>query len=69
MSNIVPKNIRNQRSRMLRSLSEKKSRAFYNSQLNSKRIVLFESENKLGYIYGYTDNYVKVRTSMGSKII
>ena len=68
MSNIVPKNIRNQRSRMLRSLSEKKSRAFYNSQLKSKRIVLYESENKYGYIHGYTDNYVKVRTPWDPKL-
>ena len=61
MLNPVPKNIRYQRSKMLRSLSEKKRRIFYNSQINGLRSVLFESENKLGYIYGYTDNYVKVR--------
>ena len=61
MLNTVPKNIRYQRSKMLRSLSEKKRRIFYNSQINSVRPILFESENKLGYIYGYTDNYVKVR--------
>ena len=68
MSNIVPKNIRNKRSRMLRSLSEKKNRAFYNSQLKSKRIVLYESENKYGYIHGYTDNYIKVRTPWDPKL-
>ena len=61
MPNPVPKNIRYERSKLLRSLSEKKRRIFYNSQINSLRPVLFESENKLGYIYGYTDNYVKVR--------
>ena len=61
MLNPVPKNVRFQRSKMLRSLSEKKRRIFYNSQINRVRPVLFESENKLGYIYGYTDNYVKVR--------
>ena len=61
MPNPVPKNIRYERSKMLRSLSEKKRRIFYDSQINSLRPVLFESENKLGYIYGYTDNYVKVR--------
>ena len=61
MLNPVPKNIRNERSKMLRSLSEKKRRIFYNSQTNRLKPVLFESENKLGYIYGYTDNYVKVR--------
>ena len=61
MLNPVPKNVRFQRSKMLRSLSEKKRRIFYNSQINRERPILFESENKLGYIYGYTDNYVKVR--------
>ena len=61
MLSTIPKKIRHQRSKMLRSLSEKKRRIFYNSQINSFRPVLFESENKLGYIYGYTDNYVKVR--------
>ena len=61
MLNPVPKNVRFQRSKMLRSLSEKKRRIFYNSEINRVRPVLFESENKLGYIYGYTDNYVKVR--------
>ena len=68
MLNPVPKNIRFQRSKMLRSLSEKKRRIFYNSQINRVRPVLFESENKLGYIYGYTDNYVKVRYPWNPKL-
>ncbi len=68
MLNPVPKNIRFQRSKMLRSLSEKKRRIFYNSQINRIRPVLFESENKLGYIYGYTDNYIKVRHPWNPKL-
>ena len=68
MINPVPKNIRYERSKMLRSLSEKKRRVFYNSQINSLKPVLFESENKLGYIYGYTDNYVKVRHPWSPKL-
>ena len=68
MLNPVPKNIRYQRSKMLRSLSEKKRRIFYNSQINRVRPILFESENKLGYIYGYTDNYVKVRHPWSPKL-
>ena len=68
MLNPVPKNVRFQRSKMLRSLSEKKRRIFYNSQINSVRPVLFESENKLGYIYGYTDNYIKVRHPWNPKL-
>ena len=61
MPNSVPKNIRFNRSKMLRSLSEKKRRKFYHSQIKKVRPILFESENKFGYVNGYTDNYVKVR--------
>ena len=59
---IVPKHIRTKRSKMLRGLSVKKRRAYYESQLNQEHTVLFESENKEGYIYGFTENYVKVKT-------
>ncbi len=47
---------------MLRALSVKKRRAFYESQLGNTAEVLFESENKKGYIHGFTENYVKVRS-------
>ena len=46
---------------MLRTLSEKKKRIFYESQINKIKYVLFETENKSGYIYGFTENYVKVK--------
>ena len=73
MNDNIPKNIRNKRSKMLRSLSEKKKRIFYNSQLNKIKPILFETENKFGYIHGYTDNYIKVRhpwsPSLSNKII
>ena len=62
MSNPVPKNVRSKRSKMLRGLSLKKRRAFYEQQLGTTQKVLFESENKNGYIHGFTPNYVKVKT-------
>ncbi|MFT7188292.1 MAG: threonylcarbamoyladenosine tRNA methylthiotransferase MtaB [Sediminicola sp.] len=62
MEGVVPKNVRNKRSKMLRGLSVKKRRAFYEGQLGTNRTVLFEGENKEGYIQGFTENYVKVRT-------
>ena len=62
MENVVPKNVRAKRSKMLRGLSVKKRRAFYESQLGSTRTVLFENENKECYIHGFTENYVKVKT-------
>lgn len=61
MQGVVPKNIRKKRSKMLRGLSVKKRRSFYESQLNTSHSVLFESENKKGYINGFTENYVKVK--------
>ena len=69
MENPVPKSIRAKRSKLLRGLSVKKRRAFYESQIGSERTVLFESENKLGYIHGFTENYVKVKTPWNPKLI
>jgi threonylcarbamoyladenosine tRNA methylthiotransferase MtaB len=66
--NIVPLKTRSKRSKMLRILSEKKRRHFYNEQLGQKRPVLFESI-KEGYVIGHTDNYVKVKLKDKSKII
>ena len=62
MDGVVPKKTRAKRSKMLRGLSVKKRRAFYETQLGETLTVLFESENKEGYIHGFTENYVKVKT-------
>ena len=61
MKGVVDKNIRNQRSKKLRILSAKKKRAFYEKNIGSLRTVLFEHDNKNGYIQGFTENYVKVK--------
>ena len=57
----VDKLTRSKRSKILRSLSVKKRRRFYQSQLGKNHEVLFESENKKGYITGFTENYIRVR--------
>ncbi len=69
MSEVVPANVRAKRSKMLRGLSVKKRRAFYESQIGSNRTVLFESENKEGYIHGFTENYVKVKTPWNPDLV
>lgn len=69
MADVVPMNVRNKRSKMLRGLSVKKRRAFYESQIGTKRTVLFESENKEGYIHGFTENYVKVKTPWNPELV
>lgn len=69
MENVVPMNVRSKRSKMLRGLSVKKRRAFYESQIGTNRTVLFESENKEGYIHGFTENYVKVKTPWNPELV
>lgn len=69
MDGAVPKKVRAKRSKMLRGLSVKKRRAFYESQLGTIRTVLFEGENKAGYIHGFTENYVKVKAPWNPELV
>ena len=69
MEGVVSHKVRNKRSKMLRGLSAKKRRAFYESQIGSTRTVLFEGENKEGYIHGFTENYVKVKTYWNPELV
>jgi len=61
MEGRVPGSHRSDRSKMLHILSEKKRRAFYESQLGKTVEVLFEADVKDGYMHGFSKNYVKVR--------
>ena len=69
LNGIIPKKVRAKRSKMLRGLSAKKRRAFYESQLGNSLTALFESENKEGYIHGFTENYVKVKTPWNPELV
>ena len=69
LSGVVPKAVRSKRSKLLRGLSAKKRRAFYESQLGTHRTVLFEGENKEGYIHGFTENYVKVKSPWNPALV
>ena len=69
MEGVVPLNVRKKRSKMLRGLSVKKRRSFYESQLNTVHTVLFEGENKKGYILGFTENYVKIKHPWNPELI
>ena len=69
LDGVIPKKVRAKRSKMLRGLSAKKRRAFYESQLGNALTVLFESENKEGYIHGFTENYVKVKTPWNPELV
>ena len=66
---VIPKKVRAKRSKMLRGLSAKKRRSFYEAQLGNTLTVLFENENKEGYINGFTENYVKVKTPWNPELV
>jgi threonylcarbamoyladenosine tRNA methylthiotransferase MtaB len=68
MVDIIPKELRLKRSKMLRGLSIKKRRSFYEKQLGKKVKVLFEQNNKKGYATGFSENYLKVRTPWNPKL-
>ncbi|HZI68796.1 MAG TPA: MiaB/RimO family radical SAM methylthiotransferase, partial [Hanamia sp.] len=59
---VVPVNIRHERTKILRSLSYKKMQQFISAHRGQIRTVLFESRNKNGMMEGYTDNYIKITT-------
>ena len=63
------KKIKSERSLVLRELSDLKKESFYKKNINSKRKILFESENKNGFIHGYTDNYIRVKTIWSSNLV
>jgi threonylcarbamoyladenosine tRNA methylthiotransferase MtaB len=60
---------RKERSKMLHILSDKKKRAFYEENVGSERIALFEAEEDEGMMYGFTENYVKVKTPWNPELV
>jgi len=61
MNGVVPGSVRAERSKMLHILSEKKRRAFYETQIGKSTQVLFEADHKNGFMHGFSRNYVKVK--------
>jgi threonylcarbamoyladenosine tRNA methylthiotransferase MtaB len=59
MEQIVPQKVREERNRRLRILSEKKQRAFYQNMTGKSGYVLWESENRQGFMQGYSENYIR----------
>ena len=57
----VPMEVRRERSKQLHLLSDRKKRQFYTENIGTERTVLFEHEEDEGIMYGFTENYVKVK--------
>lgn len=69
MNDAIPYAIRKKRARMMRNLSEKKRRAFYESQVGKAQEVLLEGDFKEGYMTGFTRNYVKVKQLWNPELV
>lgn len=57
---VVPGNQRADRSKMLHMLSDKKRRKFYEDNLNTEAVVLFENDVENDMMHGFTQNYIRV---------
>tara|TARA_B100001121_G_scaffold41199_1_gene35214 strand:+ start:1855 stop:3138 length:1284 start_codon:yes stop_codon:yes gene_type:complete len=69
IKDVIPKPTRIKRSKMLRILSEKKKRNFYNNNLSLTKEIIIENGKDQKYLYGYTDNYVRVKVKRDNKIL
>jgi threonylcarbamoyladenosine tRNA methylthiotransferase MtaB len=69
IQDVVPKKVREERNKKLRILSHKKKKAFYQSQMSLVKEVLFEAEEEGGYMNGFTENYVKVKTPYNPDLV
>ena len=68
MDGVVSKFDRADRSKQLRILSNKLQRAFYEKYIDTEHTALFEQENKHGYLFGFTDNYIKIKTPFNDNL-
>jgi len=69
MDGVVPLKVRNERSKMLRILSEKKRRKFYEENLGQTFTVLFEEDIEEGMMHGFTENYIRVAAKYDPMLI
>lgn len=65
----VQNSVRFERSKKILALSSKKKNIFLKNNIGKIREVLFESENDNGVMYGYTENYIKVKLPFDKKLI
>ena len=65
----VPMEVRRERSKQLHLLSDRKKRQFYTENMGSVRSVLFEQEEDEGIMYGFTENYVKVKYTYQTDLV
>lgn len=65
----VPMSVRSERSKILHLLSDRKKQHFYQTQEGKEKAVLFEQEDNEGWLYGFTENYVKVKVPYDETLV
>jgi len=68
MTDSVSKDKRKYRSQILRNLSDKKTQYFYQKNIGSIQQVLFETKTNDDYIYGFSENYIKIKSKYSSNL-
>ena len=63
MDSKVPINVRRERSKILHHISDRKKHLFYQSNYGTRHSVLWESDVHNGFMMGFTENYIRVRTN------
>ena len=69
MNDTIHHQKRKERSQQLRILSSKLQRLYYSKYLGSQQTALFEKENKNGYLFGFTENYIKVKIPFSEELM
>lgn len=65
----VYRHTRADRSKMLHILSDKKRRFFYEQNVGKTYKVLWEADNEQNMMFGFTENYIKVKTTYDPALV
>ena len=69
LESLVPDNVKKGRSEELHKLSEAKKHQFYLKNQGREAMVLFESDNSQGFMHGFTENYIRVKTKFNLEFV
>jgi len=69
LNDIVPIAVRQERNKILRMISDKKKRSFYESHMGKTLPVLWETQEDEGFLFGFTDNYIRVKTPYNASLV
>ena len=69
LESLVPDNVKKGRSEALHKLSDAKKYQFYQHNQGREAMVLFESDNTQGFMHGFTENYIRVKTKFNPEFV